>query len=353
MKGITDYINESGKISREEMWEDYEKLRNDYGFSLAEKKAYAAKYGIESRKTAEIMDAILSAMRDERNTRTEYDLTDYKAFRAIGVPSRYNKLCEVLDKEKYSFVKSYFDRSYGKLDNNLKWYVDNKYSPKNNYNIQIRYRYLIEELILIKRYLDDHNPATKNSRDEEKERFNTLLDIFTKQLAPFRKEQIEKGREWAASFFETNYPRIKKLRDRNDELVKQVGLYKLMRDGGKEAAEYERNKKTIGSILTHLAGKRNKEEFVEYIAEQTGKKFDYNVRSLTDRVLQKGMKIESVKVTDISDDPKLFQLWITDGERTMYARSIWAAEGSDIVTPHFRFIITEKKGRKAPSERNK
>ena len=41
--------------------------------------------------------------------------------------------------------------------------------------------------------------------------------------------------------------------------------------------------------------------------------------------------------------PKLFELEVTDGNITLYARSIWAAEWSDKMIPHFRFIITNKR----------
>ena len=60
---------------------------------------------------------------------------------------------------------------------------------------------------------------------------------------------------------------------------------------------------------------------------------------------EKEFEFSKIKVNSISNDPKLFELEVTDGNITLYARSIWAAEWSDKMIPHFRFIITNKRQR--------
>ena len=57
----------------------------------------------------------------------------------------------------------------------------------------------------------------------------------------------------------------------------------------------------------------------------------------------KGLNIENVTCQDVFDDPKFIEMRITDGERSLWCRSILAAEYSDKMIPHFRFIITERK----------
>lgn len=47
-----------------------------------------------------------------------------------------------------------------------------------------------------------------------------------------------------------------------------------------------------------------------------------------------------MKITRVASDPKFFDMMITDGEKNLHARSIFAAEFSVKMRPHFRFIIT-------------
>jgi hypothetical protein len=83
MKKLTDMDQPqatSTNISIEEMMEDIKKL-NDYSIENAEKKAMATKYGIQSRKAAEIEHAILVKAAEDRATRksfTELDITMFK-----------------------------------------------------------------------------------------------------------------------------------------------------------------------------------------------------------------------------------------------------------------------------------
>ena len=73
------------------------------------------------------------------------------------------------------------------------------------------------------------------------------------------------------------------------------------------------------------------------------KQFEYNVRGLADRLLDKKFIIEKTVVSNVQNDPKFFEMTITDGEKKLYCRSVLAAEFSEKMIPHFRFIMTERK----------
>ena len=60
------------------------------------------------------------------------------------------------------------------------------------------------------------------------------------------------------------------------------------------------------------------------------------------RLNQKGFTPEC-KFSSLSSDPKLFDVVITDGEKKVHARSVLAAEFSECMVAHFRFIITNAK----------
>ena len=71
--------------------------------------------------------------------------------------------------------------------------------------------------------------------------------------------------------------------------------------------------------------------------------FNRNIATLASRIMTQDFDFDKLEVTSISDDPKYFELQITDGKNNLYARSIYAAEFSEKMVPHFRFIITNKR----------
>jgi hypothetical protein len=84
------------------------------------------------------------------------------------------------------------------------------------------------------------------------------------------------------------------------------------------------------------------EEFQKFTVEEATKQFEYNVRGLADRLLDKKFIIEKITVSNVKNDPKFFEMTITDGEKKLYCRSVLAAQFSEKMIPHFRFIMTER-----------
>lgn len=85
-----------------------------------------------------------------------------------------------------------------------------------------------------------------------------------------------------------------------------------------------------------------KESFVETSVEKAAMMFDSKVFAMADKLNQKGFTPEC-KFSSLSSDPKLFDVVITDGEKKVHARSVLAAEFSECMVAHFRFIITNAK----------
>ncbi len=71
--------------------------------------------------------------------------------------------------------------------------------------------------------------------------------------------------------------------------------------------------------------------------------FDSKVFALADRLNKKLFSPDDLKFSDISLDPKLFDVYITSGNNKVHARSVLAAVGSECMVTHFRFIITNAK----------
>ena len=88
---------------------------------------------------------------------------------------------------------------------------------------------------------------------------------------------------------------------------------------------------------------KTKSSFVETCLNDAEKTFKSNVNALAYKVYDKKFDVEKIKVSNVKNDPKIFQLLIEDGTKKLYCRSILAAQFSDKMVPHFRFIMTDKK----------
>lgn len=76
--------------------------------------------------------------------------------------------------------------------------------------------------------------------------------------------------------------------------------------------------------------------------EEAEAKFTEDIKVLADKIRMKSIQEDKLSLIFAGNDPKHIEIEITDGTTTLYARSIFAAEYSLFVSPHFRFIVTEK-----------
>ena len=71
--------------------------------------------------------------------------------------------------------------------------------------------------------------------------------------------------------------------------------------------------------------------------------FDSKVFGLADRLNKKSFSPDDLNFSNISSDPKLFDVYISSCNNKVHARSIIAAANSKHMIAHFRFIITNAK----------
>jgi hypothetical protein len=84
----------------------------------------------------------------------------------------------------------------------------------------------------------------------------------------------------------------------------------------------------------------------KYVANELNKAevmFDGKVLGIADRLDKKLFSPDDLQFSNISSDPKLFDVYITSGNQKVYARSVLAAVNSECMVAHFRFIITNAK----------
>ena len=84
-----------------------------------------------------------------------------------------------------------------------------------------------------------------------------------------------------------------------------------------------------------------KEIWVEQALKDAEDKFKADIRVLANKIRERSINEENLSLLYASDDPKHIQISISDGNITLYARSIFAAANSILLSPHFRFIVTE------------
>ncbi|WP_296864663.1 hypothetical protein [uncultured Methanobrevibacter sp.] len=86
--------------------------------------------------------------------------------------------------------------------------------------------------------------------------------------------------------------------------------------------------------------KWNLKAFTEDTVNDAERKFNEDIEAIAEKVRKMNMEEDNIQLLSIESDPKHFDITLTDGKKVVHARSIFAAEFSEKVTPHYRFIIT-------------
>ena len=332
-----------------------EQLTIDYNIinscpDIKTKKALAAKYNAISNKSADIAMAITYAARVNRSSRTEFTIEDVKWYFRLNVPERYSNLTSILDEENIAFV------------NYLLLYFETQLKHKNLWNkvsytgealkcgTSIADRTLISRYKNIKRYIDEHTKSCCDKQDELK----YLIAKITVELTDFRKEYLTNVAE-SAEFNWKSFPsqldalskkatKLENAKNNHEEELKNESILARIRD-----VEYNELKKAYNKVCNQINNikdilkKFNCESWKQHHIIIANDKFDQNIANLADRIKNRGLNIDSLKFEYVTTDPKIFQMVITDGVQKLYARSIIAAEYSEKMIPHLRFIITNIK----------
>ena len=311
---------------RNELIADYT-LLNDYP-SMNEKKALAAKYGIESKKAKEIQEMVLVAMRGERKTRTEFDEIDLRYFSRFEIPETYAKAVPYYELESIEFLNYVLNIYWGNI---VEKKLENKISLANSrgYGICAAHKYIIKRYLNLKRYLEEIKPENIEKKRSDEEINNVIRNILLVEMKPLHDNYIERITAWANK----SYVSIIKMKTESakelDFLPKDVkyNIWKPIKNKYDRAVALLRRFDTI-------------DKYVAYTVESAEREYMNDVNEVTLRIRKKELDYDNIKVINVYNDPKFFELTITDGNKSLHARSIWAAEYSEKVTAHYRFIIT-------------
>lgn len=308
-----------------------QELRRDYEEAAYDRKNLSVKYGVPA-KSKDIQEKINLILKEIRSTQTEFDNDDMRDW--FRLDPKVTKLNQYLNGEPIAFIKilqaDYESRA--KRGGNS---IAGKYA-RNMFN---KITAWLNEAIKT----DDQKAAEAKLENNIEE----LVSKLSSELADFKVRYLKKVYEAAGKRYVRIPTDIETLKNQ------RLAIESRYEAARKEKKSYyitwsilsEKNK--VDNKICRLSGILRMyptvEEFQKFSVEEATKQFEYNVRGLADRLLDKKFIIEKIVVSNVKNDPKFFEMTITDGEKKLYCRSVLAAEFSEKMIPHFRFIMTERK----------
>lgn len=357
MKGIVTYINETIDFnnikylgySMQEMIADYNIL-DDYP-TMTQKKELALKYGIESKKVKEIEHEILLQMRALRFNKKEFDNTDVRFYYRLDVPEKTKLEGECT--QFIMFLKDYFFKRMQERK------LDKKVSLAKirdwNYHMTSADRSLILDYLKCIDVLDSRDANKIDTKKAKEEVIEGIRLQLVSQTKEFYEQYLEDAEVWATKTYDSAPERLKYVSQKKRDLEIKLGIVeKRLKAERGWGYLYDPEYKELSRIVNKLSKSINelkmilnktKNDFIQENKENAENTFNHNIANLAEKLYAKEFEFSKITVNSISNDPKLFELEVTDGNITLYARSIWAAEWSDKMIPHFRFIITNKRKR--------
>lgn len=353
MKSIISIVNESKSeyfgYSMPEMINDLKFIEG--GPSMAEKKEMASKYKIDSKKAGEIANAILLQMRAYRFNAKEFNDDDVRYFHKLEVADKVK-----FKEESTEFLLFLKDKYWKKMEEQK---LTNKIMYVNkrdwNYMMSGSQKYTIQLYLKCVEAIESRDENLIKSKNEKEEILKVIIAKLVEQTKEFHDEYIESARKFAenahknapknAEKFLKLYEDLKKKADEFENKLREEKVSPMRRHHNPELnALRKQTEDAYSNYRTQRQiAKTPKKEFVDKIVDDTERAFNNNINNLADKIMSKEFDYSKLDVKRIAKDPKYFELEVTDGNNTLYARSIWAAEWSDKMVAHIRFIITNKR----------
>lgn len=339
MKTFTNFINENVS-SKEEVRADYDKV--DSLDSKKEKLEFANKYGVESVKKADIQQAILLKLRELRKSASVFDENDWYDFHRL-LPDSLVKLPEYLKEENPKFVE-WLQKYY--LENRMKGKLKNwiGVNPGRDANYYLSYAdiYTVKFYNKILEFIANNTPKTRTAKDEI---FDMLVNKFTNLLEDYKKEYLKRVETFAKKRYSEILPKeLEALKEKRKASIDRLDKI----DWRKERSKFYEEQKVKDSLsrkieqITKLFEKYTEKTYSELCVKEATEEFEDNIKVLSHKIQEEELEVDKLDVKSIHDDPKVFNMKISDGNKNLFCRSVLAAEFSNYMRPHYRFIITNR-----------
>ena len=295
-----------------EMVKDYRNVQDAY--TKAEKLVFANKYGVDSNKAKEIAQAIILKANDIRKKRTSYDDGDWYIWNlAFDGPYTRKKIEEALEGEHINFIQFAIEKTV-----KPSWRGDKR---------NVIFRQILQE--------------RKNAADP-------LLAAIKKQLfnqtVDFKKQYIDSilSHELKRFDYYAQYKDLKIIEVRDPKVYYKFVKVIDPKYTGPQPEKFDQKWWRSFNTIAILSQGFNRDFFIDRVTKESETQYKENIESVAEKLFKLRANDKLLKVHFITSDPKLFEMYISDGTESFHCRSIFCAEYSHLVQAHWRFIITKR-----------
>ena len=389
----SEFIKESkAAYTLDEIKKDVEELRNAY--TKAEKQAIASKYGITSNKIQEIEKGIYQIANNQHKDKkpSEYTDEDFMIWwGCFDAPTSTQALKKALEGESIDWVKfvsekakelifkgkrgDYWDRAQRSFEKYTTGLINDENNSKDETLKNLIAKLTEETTDFHDRYINDirrwanyHCDFHKQFKSfdiwdfasyfgtEDRETVAYVYENQSRQMygrwAVEKKFKCESG--WFSPF--SNEYISKKAHgvvEYGNEKLKPKTIKVPNRNMREYWGKDEKDRTQYSDVPSQTARKLyretsdlehrwhwNKEKFVNYQVGMAEAKYKSDIEAVAFKVRRMKMDEANIFVRFVEEDALHLNILISDGKKDVHARSIFAAENSVLVTPHYRFIIT-------------
>lgn len=188
----------------------------------------------------------------------------------------------------------------------------------------------------------------KKMGEEQKEAaVKALLENLGTELEPFRIEWKEGMMKWHEAFYERIHQALPNARVQYKELEQHIQAEQRA-NGYRPTArlkQLQTAKASFGRILSAPpAVHENMDSYMGMVKKMLEDMWRWTLRGLAEKLIPFDVDTTQMKVMHPRMAERGLDVLIKDNkQRVIDARMIWAAEYSEYVTPHTRYIVTERK----------
>lgn len=268
--------------------------------------------------------------------RTDYDGTKTNFAEIRDYNGKITDGWRAVYKEKYGDHEGYW-RYYEKLSNNIAGYVEN---TRDGLTEQRNYAEL-------KAQLDAANAVIAEQKAKE-ENPDALRKVLVDLMADFKVYWFNMMCEWKSNNYDyvwENKPMWRRWIDRKQRLhCDYYRQFRFNKHARLEKALEEKEKRFRKCLCSEALGYKNKDEYMAKVQRDLVWLWHTNTNRLVEKCEGFDIDLDKIEIRNPSVGGKGFSVLIFDGkQRVIDVRTIWAAEYSEIVEPHTRYIITERK----------
>lgn len=191
----------------------------------------------------------------------------------------------------------------------------------------------------------------QHSKQEITDKNQTLDDTLGNQLKLLMKDFRLEWMQTMQSRHQEFYARIHRMLPNAQKMYKATSnkleeLYSIYgrHHRSEQIKQLEESRQSFGRILSAPPARYdNIQDYMTMVHQQLVEEFDQHLQLLAQRCRDYHLDVTNLMIHQPTMSERGFDVVITDGkERLLDARIIWAAEESELVTPHTRYIVTER-----------